>query len=123
MPNSNDLRQWLLNNFDDLRVAPDMISDAANDTTRFRWHGVAYIQGANYGIGINLHAGPALGGIWLYGNGVANVELHPQANPRIPMHIRPHLVALLQIHAGNRAYQAEQDAWLQGLMGMGNPYE
>jgi hypothetical protein len=122
MPNANDLRQWLINNLDDLRVRPDMITPAAHNTLRFRWHGVAQIHGAMYGIGANLHDGPALGGIWLYGHGVAGVALHPYANPRIPMHIRPHLLGILQGHGNNHAYEAEQNEWLQGLMGMGDVY-
>jgi hypothetical protein len=122
MPNSQDLRQWLLHHVDDLSAMPDMITDAAHGTTRFRWHDVAYVQGANYGIGINLHAGPAIGGIWMYGNGLVDVALHPWANPRIPMHIRPGLVNVLQNHIANRGYYDDQNEWMQGFLAIDNPF-
>lgn len=97
MPDYRDLRNFVLHNLHQLRRAPNTIA-AISDYRQFRWDDLVFDGEGTYGFGCNLHDGPALGGVWLYGGGVRGVALHPYRDPQIPMAIQPLLLELLQDH-------------------------
>ena len=97
MPTIQDLCTWLRHNIEDLRLAPDMVTEAAGSTVRFRWHGIANIDGALRGLGAELRPGPGLGEIWLYGHGAREVRLLDDT-ALIPSRVRARLRCILLAH-------------------------
>lgn len=93
-----DLLSWLRHNVDDLRVAPDMVTEATGPTVRFRWHDVATIDGSTYGVGVDLHPGPLLGEVWMYGPGARGVRLDPHGLAGFPPSVRTALETILMDH-------------------------
>lgn len=93
-----DLLAWIRHNADDLRAPPDMVTEAVGPTVRFRWHGVATIGGTHYGIGIDLHPGPLLGEVWVYGPQARGVRLDAFGAPGLPPMLREALLGILMDH-------------------------
>ncbi|MCA9651576.1 MAG: hypothetical protein H6712_30400 [Myxococcales bacterium] len=93
-----DLLAWLRHNVDDLRAPPDMVTEAEGPTVRFRWHGAARIRGTSYGIGVDLHPGPSLGELWIYGPGARGVRLDPFGGPRLSPRVEATLRTILMDH-------------------------
>lgn len=125
MPTNQQFRNWVSNNTHVFANAPDMTTPAPkSQAVRFRWFNVVQLQGQIYNLGANVHPdnGGVLGGMWLSGNGVQGIALHPHAWPTIPQqaiilgHLRGHL------NAGNVLYDYENEVHLDGLMGLGNVF-
>ncbi len=114
MADVDDLCIWLRNNIADLRTAPDMVTEAPGPTVRLRWHSLATIAGVTYGVGVELHPGPALGEVWLYGPDAADARLHPHRSPVIPHAIRGLLRSILMAHVSSREEDWGRSACLFG---------
>ncbi|MEX1368098.1 MAG: hypothetical protein AB1Z98_33525 [Nannocystaceae bacterium] len=93
-----DLLRWLQHNAEDLRARPDMVTEAPGPTVRFRWHGVAIIGGMRYGVGLDLHPGPTLGDVWIYGPSARGVRLEPFGSPSIAASLRDTLQQIAMDH-------------------------
>ncbi len=114
LPNADQLCNWLRHNVADLRTAPDMVTEAPGPAVRFRWHDLAYLAGEHYGVGLELHPGPALGEIWLYGPGSDDVRIHPHRAPVIPHAVRASLRSILMAHVSSRDHDWGRGACLFG---------
>lgn len=102
MPTIKKLCAWLRHNVDDLRLAPDMVTEAAGPTVRFRWHGLVEFDGVGRGLGVDLHPGPRIGDVWLYGHGAAQLRLRPGEVPQLLSATMTRLRAILLAHVGDR---------------------
>ncbi|MCA9706790.1 MAG: hypothetical protein KDK70_13140 [Myxococcales bacterium] len=104
MPTIRDLCTWLRHNVEDLRLAPDMVTEAAGPVVRFRWHDIVDFGGAALGLGIDLHPGPCLGEIWLYGHGARQIRLCPKSVDGLPPSVRARLRCILLAHVDDREH-------------------
>ncbi len=102
MPTTRDLCTWLRHNIEDLRLTPDMVTEAPGSTVRFRWHGLATIDGSRYGLGVDLRPGPSVGAVWLYGFGLHEVRLRPGRAVLLPPSVRESLRSILLSHVADR---------------------
>lgn len=102
MATTQDLCTWLRHNAEDLRLTPDMVTEAPGPMVRFRWHGIVSMGGSVLGLGVDLRPGPELGEIWLYGHGAREVRLHPDDAARLSRRIRARLCCILMAHISDR---------------------
>lgn len=102
MLHPNDLPKWLRHNVNDLRVAPDMVTETAGPRVRFRWHGIAEIGGQHYGLGVDLHPGLVIGEIWMYGPGARDVRIDARGASVVPAEVRSRLWNILVAHVRSR---------------------
>lgn len=126
MPSPQQFRTWVNNNAHVFGNAPGMTSSAPlSRAIRFRWFNVVMLQGQLYNLGANIHpeGGGALGGVWLSGNGIQGISLHPHAYPTIPQqptilgHLRTHLNNYFAV--GNNQYDYENEVFAAELMNIG----
>jgi len=112
------LSSWLRHNVGDLRMEPDMVTEATTEasgpTLRFRWHNLVSLDGLHYGIGIDLLPGPSLGEIWIYGHEVKNLRLYPHRTPIVPHSVRARLRCILVAHVSDHEHGWGRSAHLFG---------
>lgn len=102
MPNVEHLCAWLCNHLGELRLPPDMVTETASGTVRFRWHDLAPFGDAYYGVGVDLDPGPTVGEVWIYGHKLEGVRLFPYRAPVIPHVVQASLRSILVAHLGDQ---------------------